>query len=1258
MSATRILHISLTGILLFSLIIVKNFREVGLMMASTARVINEDILRKSADFDAVLLSNDQNLVHLNSTVDAKANKLLVQSLANKAYTFFIYRADTLVYWNNNNDLPRRDQIDSIKMMANESLVETSFGIYFLLKRKLGDHEVACLIPIKYLFGSNKAIRLSNFPASATIPSDVQLHSGAGAHQLVSASGRSFAHITALEGIKFVQTQRLELVLFLAFIMLYFSLVYNIATEMSNRRGLLYSALFMILGIAAFYTLKIGLGITDGFTGESAFAFSLDTVGSLGDLLLHLLVALWLMVFFHEEDYRNLDKSKAPLVFRMVMAGFFYLAVMLSLLLSMHTLNKLVRSSSVVLDFDNLFNLDIYNLMLILGVILMMAAMFLFGHKLVGQLSNLGLTWLQRLYVISIACVINAIIYVSAFHFPGIHFLVIFAFTITYVLVFDNFVKSDNREFYWVLIWIFLYSMCAAFALYYSNSIKDIEVREIYARRLAVARDSVAEAELPRLQVKLDQLTASEAFQKSFVPSPGPTPYKVILEQVQMLVPSGSYLNLYHTIDVAVVKPDKSLELDRRGYNNGYSSAYLIDSLMQGDVIDPNQSYRGYGNTPRSYEYVLKSKTYLVADRTHPLDVYLTLTPKSTKNSQVYHNVFFDRQYRALPNIDRYDIAIFENRLPVYQKGRIDEDLYSATYFPQKNEGYNHLSQDSTRTDYLYTDKSANVTTVVGRTKGGLSKIIYLASGIFTVLCIFMLFLALLNTYFKFLPAYYKFYIEAKGSLSKRIQYYTIFIILVALSFVGALTYHSFKDSSRIHEIVKNDYLSGNMKENIMQELQKNPGKHVDSQLLIVSSMLPQFMKLYNHDIDLYGRDGYLVSSSAEDLKLRGLLQEFMGMSAFHHLSNLNSSDHISEEKTSGIPFQRRYYALRTPTSQTIGYIGVPYFLPKHNINPANSDFVGKVLTVFVCLLIGGVFFTHQLTGGIIKPLETIISYMKTQRIMEQHVPIVVDSYGEELVLLAEEYNNAILKIKSLIVVEAERERENAWREMANIGAHEIKNALTTLKLSMQSAVHAKETNNQVGVDRYWEKAIYRNLMQIETLSKIAKDFGKFSTNQVTEKVLLDLNKTVIKNYECFEDEKNVSYSLELPDHTVYTMGDTESFTRIIHNLMINAKEAIPDDRHKYIAVSLSVNGTKCFLKVIDNGTGIPEDRREEIFKPRFTSKTSGTGLGLSIIKKIVDEVGGSIYYTSKLDVGTEFTIELNTVTEEERAMMPDDSAYF
>ena len=239
---------------------------------------------------------------------------------------------------------------------------------------------------------------------------------------------------------------------------------------------------------------------------------------------------------------------------------------------------------------------------------------------------------------------------------------------------------------------------------------------------------------------------------------------------------------------------------------------------------------------------------------------------------------------------------------------------------------------------------------------------------------------------------------------------------------------------------------------------------------------------------------------------------------------------------------------------------------------------------------------------------------------------------------------------------AQQEREMAWREMARQVAHEIKNPLTPMKLSIQHLRRAfQRARTDIPGDASDDAQQFADMFdritttlieQIESLVRIANEFSSFA--RLPTKVLepLDLNEVVGEAARLMrEEDPTVTVELDLHDAPLVVEADHEDLRRIYINLIKNAIQAIPNGRDGHIVVRTDriqhgdgSSGTRSL--VIDNGTGIPPDQRDKIFQPNFSTKTSGTGLGLAIAKKSIEELDGAIGFETDEGTGTTFWIRL------------------
>ena len=236
--------------------------------------------------------------------------------------------------------------------------------------------------------------------------------------------------------------------------------------------------------------------------------------------------------------------------------------------------------------------------------------------------------------------------------------------------------------------------------------------------------------------------------------------------------------------------------------------------------------------------------------------------------------------------------------------------------------------------------------------------------------------------------------------------------------------------------------------------------------------------------------------------------------------------------------------------------------------------------------------------------------------------------------LIDSYNTMIDELKSSAVKLAKSERETAWREMAKQVAHEIKNPLTPMRLSIQTFERGFSKGQEFSKQRIKEFSDSL-IQQIDTMSSIATAFSDFAEMPEPKKELLNVVEVVELAIDIFnKDHINFNSS----NKVIQANFDRTQLIRVITNLLKNAFQAIPEDRTPEIKVSISEKDDNVNISISDNGYGISKTDTEKIFEPSFTTKSSGMGLGLSMIKSIISAYNGNITFSSKSNVGTTFNI--------------------
>lgn len=223
---------------------------------------------------------------------------------------------------------------------------------------------------------------------------------------------------------------------------------------------------------------------------------------------------------------------------------------------------------------------------------------------------------------------------------------------------------------------------------------------------------------------------------------------------------------------------------------------------------------------------------------------------------------------------------------------------------------------------------------------------------------------------------------------------------------------------------------------------------------------------------------------------------------------------------------------------------------------------------------------------------------------------------------------------------AQSERESAWREMAKQIAHEIKNPLTPMKLNVQHLQRAiaEGKDNPEMVNRISATLIE----QIDSLSAIAREFSDFAKMPKPKHSRINLVSKLANLQQLFEASDRTKIDIDLGGHLkVYVMADKEQLMRVFINLVKNGLQSIPEGRDGVIRIKLEHEaGQKVRISFSDNGKGIPEEIREKLFQPNFTTKSGGMGMGLAITYNIIRSLGGKIWYDTVLLQGTTFFVEL------------------
>jgi nitrogen fixation/metabolism regulation signal transduction histidine kinase len=406
---------------------------------------------------------------------------------------------------------------------------------------------------------------------------------------------------------------------------------------------------------------------------------------------------------------------------------------------------------------------------------------------------------------------------------------------------------------------------------------------------------------------------------------------------------------------------------------------------------------------------------------------------------------------------------------------------------------------------------------------------------------------------------------------------------------------------------------------------------------------------------LYDTSGNLVLQSDDKRTTPQRLAVKMSYVSKFLMDQSSRSYVVEDLHGEGDQLYRGVLALKDSNNNRLGYVELPGTSMMQSASDPGSKFFGTLLNAYVFLFLIAVALAIAVANSITRPLSELGEKLKQLGIGKKNEPIQW-AIKDEIGTLISDYNSMIDKLDDSAQVLAQTERDLAWREMAKQVAHEIKNPLTPMKLSiqyLQNGIHTDPEKLKQLVGRVSSTLIE----QIENLSNIASEFSNFAKMPQAENEKVLLNDVVASVHDLFRKREDMDVQLYVPIQDIYVFADRNQLIRVLNNVVKNAIQAIPEERRGRIDISLLKRGDKAIISVLDNGTGIPDEMKERVFTPNFTTKSSGTGLGLAICANIVETFNGRIHFATNPGEGTTFFVEIplmrleGNVREQEHVML-------
>lgn len=994
---------------------------------------------------------------------------------------------------------------------------------------------------------------------------------------------------------------------ITFIFLIFSFISFLLGLYFITRGHHYPALIsffalIIIRYLAIYYIPINLFSNQEYQSASLFPFNTLFPTILG---LTLNIGIFIYGFFIIVNIVNTRKHK-------IWSYVFLFILFILWWLILDFIKILVENADVSLTLDLPFTLTLYSYVLIVMVAAMFYS-FYYGYvKTIKQLSESPKLIKRTWFFILTATLL--FMFLRSQTQDAVTISMLLPLLLMTLISLGQLNNRGNKNVVLQLFILALFSSSFIKELNTHNQIKEREIRKLYANQLLLDRDYEAEISYSSFQSALinDPLVLQLFNHAESNPIPS---------RVGDFFERSYFSGLWDGFELGVTMLDSSFNtiLSKDGFDN-YLLSDLIENHSEQSEINPaifflKDSYLGYSYLIK--QALPRNKGTLV----------FSLKSKKIPEEIGFPRLLLSKQANVLNGIANYSIAKYFNGKLAKQHGEFH--FPTSLSFLKAISGKNDFIEYGEYNHYVLFKGSETAVVLSEKTKTNYD----LLTSFSYIFCFWGLLLVLINTsYLLFKTEQYRW------TLALKIQLMSVSLVVLSLVFFGAV---SSLFVSRQYELFNNKSITDEVK-SISTELNNKTTKTTKISKVndgtFFELLTEKLSVIFETDINIYDLKGRLVAGSKPEVFSLGLQSEQINPRAYYELKSKHISLHSQKENIGKLSFYSVYMPIYNGKNEALGYLNIQHFNKQRDFERQIQSFLVSIMNIFILLLTGAIIISLLVSNRLVQPLKQL--QLKVQAInfgkRNQHI---VYSSRDEISTVVDAYNNKLDELEEAIKQLKSNERESAWREMAKQVAHEIKNPLTPIKLSVQQLLRVYDANDPDSKLKI-EVVVKAIIEQIDSLVKIANDFSLFAQLPVPIKKETDLILLIKNILPMFLSYNNIKITLESSLEKCIVNIDKDQWLQVLNNLIKNAAQACSDIKKPIIHIQVSMEKHRVIIEIKDNGCGIPPEQIEKIFTPHFTTKSTGSGIGLSLTKQIIENHDGQISFTSSVNKGTVFTIRL------------------
>lgn len=1155
-----------------------------------------------------------------STEEEQFTTALVRSAENN-FHLLVYLRDSLVLWTDNR-VAAPVVADGEFFQAEVLFLEN--GWYHAASKWDNDRLYVALFTIKSQFRHENSDLVNSFSEELTSGLQAELTLEARGHPIYATTGeRYFSVIPSAER---ENKTFLELVVFCSFLLALMTLLRLLTTVLEkslSRHPLLRGAFPMGLLLLRYASLrwKWTPFLSHFELFDQALFSSSAFAPSLGDLIVNVAIGYFLVHFIlnitPSQTVSN-QKRKGWIAF----VGVLWL-VGCCIAFNIDTvIHSLVYASKLSFDLRQVLDFSVYSLISIALIGLLFYIYFRWSQSLVALFEKVKCG--GKAAVVCWAATAIAYLLIVHFYFGRSPLTALWPFCLNGFLLWFH-VKEKAYRFAHVTGILAFFALYVAYILREYTTDNENNLRKEQAEAIAVDKDLPAELQYGEIERRLQKdAFLLQYFNENF----DQATFSETLESFYFNQLKNDYDLTFFLFDT-----DQRMIVDFGNYRLTNDERFEEIIRHSGTPSSANEHLYFISDYTDKLTYIAR---FPIQDEISVCGYLITeFRSKKFPEEIGLPSVLLGEKTPDFERLKAYSVAKYVDGKLVRQKGDYTYPTVDAVW-PEESRfvtrgGYSH---------YCYREEEG-VTTIFSREQP--AKWSLITSFSYLLVTFGLLLLLLLGTQ----------QLRARVSLKKMSLTTKIQIVLVGLILVTLVVFASGSGFFVNHQYAK--YNSGLIREklgSVRTELESKLKREyrIEKDMRdYLHLLLKKFSGVFLTDINLYDTKGNLLASSQPKIYSKGLISKKMNATAYQHTHLSKKSEFIHEERIGQLSYLSAYTPFFNQRGHFLAYLNVQHISRQGEFEDQIATLLLAIVNILVLMLTISTVLAVTVSNWLTRPLKYIQESLKNVQIGAKHRPIAYKG-TDEIGSLVEDYNKKVAELQQNAVTMAKSEKEQAWREMAKQVAHEIKNPLTPMKLSIQHLKRSVKTADNASAEKL-DRVSVSLIEQIDTLTRIANEFSHFAQMPKAHDAPLNLSEILRNAVAVFSDDERYTIALEiLPKEASQIWADKNLLLRVFNNLIANAIQASPPHRSAKVHLRLTAEGGRYIVSVEDNGIGIDEDTQKSLFVPYFTTKSKGMGLGLAISKQIVESMKGRIWFETTIGQGTVFYVSfplLNRLREDE-----------